>query len=278
MSDVDQSSDAWRAVAAAWDEYRDRLFELTRPVSDRLVEAIDPQPGQTVLELAAGPGETGFLVAERVGEAGRVISSDLDGFMLDAARRGADARGLRNVEIRKIDAQEIELADRSIDAVLCRFGIMLLPDPAKAVAGVHRVLRPGGRFAYAVFGPPAENPWMSLVAVALVQSGHPPQFDPGSAGSPFSLADVDVNRALLEDAGFSSVTADALAGVGTYRDFDEYWEMQSRLSGPLAMYIASLDAAQVAEVRAALRALAEPFISQSGVSFPSNVVIAAGTS
>lgn len=77
--DTDPSQESlrhWSAVAPAWEEYRDRLFEQTRPVSEWLVRQVDPQPGQTVLELTAGPGETGFLAAERLGPNGRLISSD----------------------------------------------------------------------------------------------------------------------------------------------------------------------------------------------------------
>jgi hypothetical protein len=78
-----------------------------------------------------------------------------------------------------------------------------------------------------------------MLGVALVESGHQLPFDALGPGGPFSLADLDANRALLAEAGFSAVTVDQLAGRGTYRDFDEYWEMQSRLSGPIAVYLAS---------------------------------------
>jgi SAM-dependent methyltransferase len=276
-STIEPTPSASKSVAAAWERYRERLFSFTRPVSDSLVSEIDPHPGQTVLELAAGPGETGFLVAERVRETGRVISSDLDPDMVDAARRGAVARGLKNVEFRLMDAQDIDLPDQSIDAALCRFGIMLLSDPATALAGVRRVLRPGGRLAYAVIGRPDENPWLSMLGVALVQSGHQPPFDPLAPGGPFSLADPDANRALLEAAGFSAVTVDQPAGMGTYRDFNEYWEMQSQLCGPIAVYLTSLDAAGVAEVRQTLERLVHPLVSGPTFSLPFNAVVAAGT-
>src|SRR5688572_16096750 len=98
--------DAWGAVAAAWEEYRERVFHQSRHVSDWLVDAVHPQPGQTILELAAGPREAGFLVAERVGPSGRLLSTDNDQLMIDAARRGAEARGLDNVEFRQVDAQD----------------------------------------------------------------------------------------------------------------------------------------------------------------------------
>ena len=81
-------------LSAAWERHRDRLFETQRHVSEWLIDQVDPQPGETILELAAGPGETGFLAAERLGAAGRLFSTDLGPGMVDAAQRGARARGL----------------------------------------------------------------------------------------------------------------------------------------------------------------------------------------
>ena len=126
-------------VAAAWERYRDRLFEGQRTLSEWIVDHVDPQPGQTVLELTAGPGETGFLAAERLAPGGRLISTDLSEGMVAAARRGADARGLTNVECRTMDAQQIDLSDASVDGVLSRFGMMLLPEPHLAAAGQARI-------------------------------------------------------------------------------------------------------------------------------------------
>ena len=133
---TEQTREFSDALAAAWERNRDRLFAAGRAVSDWLIDQIDPQPGQTILELAAGPGETGFLVAERVGPDGQVISTDLGPGMVAAARRGAEARGLTNVECRVMDAQQIDLPDASVDGVLSRFGIMLVPEPARVLTGI----------------------------------------------------------------------------------------------------------------------------------------------
>ena len=87
--------------------------------------------GDIVLELAAGVGDTGFDAADIVGERGRLISTDFSPAMLAAAGRRAAARGIANAEFREIDAEQIELDDDSVDGVLCRFGYMLMPDPAR---------------------------------------------------------------------------------------------------------------------------------------------------
>jgi ubiquinone/menaquinone biosynthesis C-methylase UbiE len=111
--------------------------------------------------------------------------------MVEAAERGAKARGLTNVESRVMDAQRIELPDNSVDGVLCRFGLMLMPEPALVLSGVRRVLRAGGRLAYAVFGPPEQNPWITLLVRAVQERGHQLRGDPfGPGGLFFSLADA----------------------------------------------------------------------------------------
>src|SRR5215204_1980415 len=153
----------WESVAEAWEANRQRVFDSFSTASDWLVEAIGAQPGQVVLDVAAGPGETGFLVAEAVGPEGRVISSDLAPTMVAAARRGAEARGLANVDCRVMDAQALDLGDDAVDAAISRLGLMLVPDPAAAFRELRRVVHSGGAVAYAVIGTPDQNQWMALM-------------------------------------------------------------------------------------------------------------------
>ena len=137
-----------------------------------------PRTGDTVLELAAGAGDTGFEAAAIVGERGRLISTDFSPAMLEAARRRGAELGVGNVEYRVIDAERIELDDDSVDGVLCRFGYMLMADPAAALAETRRVLRPGGRLALAVWGAPERNPFFGIIGIGLVQRGHMPPPEP----------------------------------------------------------------------------------------------------
>lgn len=259
-------------LAPAWEHHRERLFESVRPVSEWLVDQIDPRRGQTILELAAGPGETGFLAAERVGPDGRLISTDLSDGMVEAARRGADTRGLTNVECRVMDAQQIELPDASVDAVICRFGLMLAPDPGRALRETRRVLRDGGRLAYAVWGAPDRNPWLTLLVGAALESGHAPPGDPFGPGGPFSLSAPAANRELLEATGFSDVRVEEIGGVMRFDGFDDYWNLQSAVAGPIALLIGTLSAGGVDAIKAALAPTLAPFQSGNAYSIPSLTV------
>jgi ubiquinone/menaquinone biosynthesis C-methylase UbiE len=279
MSQPDHMPDAvdvGNALAPAWERHRERLFESFRPVSEWLVDQVDPRPGQTILELTAGPGETGFLAAERIGREGRLISTDLSAGMVDAARRGAQARGLDNVECRVMDAQHIDLPDTSVDGVISRFGVMLVPEPAQAASEARRVLRDDGRFAYAVLGPPDRNPWMSLFMRAVLQSGYAPPGDPFGPGGPFSLSAPDANRELLEDAGFSDVRVEEIAGAMRFDGFDEYWNLQSEVAGPVALLIGTLSAGDVDAIKVALEPALAPFQSENAYSIPSLAVAVSG--
>jgi ubiquinone/menaquinone biosynthesis C-methylase UbiE len=266
------SYDVWQRMAEGWDRERQWMWDVSRPIGEWMVDALDPQPGQTILELAAGPGETGFLAAERVGPDGRLISTDLSDGMVKAARRGAGARGLTTVECRVMDAQQIELPDASVDAVICRFGLMLAPDPGRALRETRRVLRDGGRLAYAVWGAPDRNPWLTLLVGAVLQSGHAPPGDPFGPGGPFSLSAPAANRELLEAAGFSDVRAEEIGGVMRFDGFDDYWNLQSAVSGPIALLIGTLSAGDVDAIKAALEPTLAPFQSGNAYSIPSLTV------
>lgn len=267
MTDTDPAKEAlrhWTTVAPAWDANRDRVFEHVRPVSEWLVEQLDPQPGQTVLELTAGPGETGFLVAPKLGPSGRLISSDFVPAMVESATRGAAERGLDNVECRVIDATQIDLADDSVDAVLSRFGLMLVPAQEQAMAEIRRVLRPGGRLAYATWGPPDRNPWIFQIVMALMQNGHAPAGDPFAPGGVFSLATPEANHELTSGAGFEDVRVEEVTGSMRFDSADDYWSFNTSIAGPVAELVGSLDDDQVRAIRSSLDPSLAPFQVDDG--------------
>jgi ubiquinone/menaquinone biosynthesis C-methylase UbiE len=130
-----ESRETWDRLASGWEDRREWLMDITGRVNDWLAQAVEPRPGQTVLELAAGTGDLGFAIAERVGPDGRVISSDFSPDMVEVARRQGEARGATNVDYRVVDAESMELDDDSVDAVVCRWGYMLMAGPSRSARG-----------------------------------------------------------------------------------------------------------------------------------------------
>ena len=178
-------------MAPGWDERHAYFEEIARPVTERMLERLDPSPGDAILDLAAGTGVVGFSAAALVGPTGRVIVSDFASAMVDVASRRAEELGLDNVECRVLDAERLDLPDGSVDAVLCRWGYMLMADAAAALRETRRVLRADGRVSCAVFAGPEQNPWAALPLRVLQQRGHIP---PPEADAPGILALADWDR------------------------------------------------------------------------------------
>jgi SAM-dependent methyltransferase len=262
-----ESPTSWNEVAGGWERRRAYVWDVTRPVSDRLVALLDPRPGETVLELAAGPGDTGFLAAELVGRTGRLLSTDVAPEMVAAARRRAAELGLENVEFRQENAQALDLPDGSVDGALCRWGYMLVDEPARAFAETRRVLRPGGRVAFAVWASPDENPWASATGRVLLERGLVERPEPNAPG-PFRLADPNALRALVTGTGLELVTVEDVAVLWRHDDFEGYWETSRDLSRTLAVALGQLEPDGVAEVREAVQAALADYDDGDGLAVP----------
>lgn len=243
-----ESLSTWGRMAPGWEDRREWMMDVTGPVNARLIEGVDPRPGERILEIAAGTGDLGFLAAERVGDEGTVVSTDFAPEMVDVAQRASRARGLDNVEHRVLDAERMDFDDDSFDRVLCRWGYMLMADPAAALSETRRVLRDGGSLGFAVWAAPQENPWAAVPAMTLVGMGHLPAPEPGMPGI-FALADPELTRRLVSSAGFESVELEQVSFEFRYADFDDAWDALMRLAGPLARAIDALDEDEQVRVR-----------------------------
>src|SRR4051812_43636658 len=191
-----QSLETWETLAQVWAREREFLWEVSGVVGTWLVDHLELKPGDTVLELAAGTGETGYAAARAVGEQGKVISTDFSAQMVEVARSGGEEQGLTNLEYRVMDAEHMGLDDDSVDGVMCRWGYMLMADPEAALRETRRVLRPGGRLTFSVWGPADRNPWALHVALLLVERGLMAPPEPGMPGI-FALADPDRIRSVV---------------------------------------------------------------------------------
>lgn len=267
----------WEDVASAWEAGRDRLFTQVRAVSERLVDLVEPQPGQTVLEVTAGPGETGFLAAERLGPTGHLVSSDFVPAMVEAARRGAEARGLTNVECRVIDATQIDLPAASVDGVLSRFGLMLIPDQQRAMAELRRVLRPGGRLAYATWATPDRNPWLGQIVLALLTHGHALPGNPFEPGGVFSLAAAEANESLVTGAGFEQVRVEEVQGTMRFDSVEDYFFFNTSVAGPVAKLVEGFDRPHLDAVLATVTENVQGFARDGGLELPWTAVLTAAS-
>jgi SAM-dependent methyltransferase len=266
--------DAWERAAAGWGKRADRIRDWGMPVSAAMVEALALRPGQRVLELAAGPGDTGFMAAELVGPGGTLVSSDGADAMLDVARARAAELGVDNVEFRQLELEWIDLKTATVDAVIVRWGIMLIVDPEAAAREVRRILRPGGRAAFAVWDKPEKNPWAVIPGRVMVELGHAEPPEPGAPGM-FSLAGDGQVAELLEGAGFQDVVVSPVSVTRHYDALDGYLEETLDMSPLFSATYRELSPDEQAAAVAAITTAAQPFVADDGsVTLPGSSLVA----
>ena len=267
----------WERAARGWGKRADRVREHGLPVSMWMIEHANLQPGQRILELAAGPGDTGFLAAELIEPGGTLVSSDASDAMLDLARTRAEMFGVTNVEFANLQLEWIDLPAAGVDAALCRWGVMLCADPPAAAKEVRRVLRPGGRFALAVWDLPERNPWTTIVSRTLVELGYTSPPDP-DAPSMFTLAAPGRLEALLEQAGFAEVEVDGVQLDRMYESVDEWLEETYDLSVMFAEVYDGLDDQEHRRLVETVASLAEPYLQDDGAMLlPGRSLVGAAT-
>jgi SAM-dependent methyltransferase len=228
-----------------------------------MVGRLDLRPGQRVLELAAGPGDTGFFAAQKIAP-GRLISSDASEAMLEVARSRARKLGIENVEFNRLELEWIDLPAASVDAVICRWGLMLCVDPSAAASEIRRVVKPGGRVTVAVWDSPELNPWATVALRPLIELGHMAPPDPSGPGM-FALAPASRLRDLLDNAGFVEVRDEAVELERSYRNVEEYIAETLDLSATFSELWTALDEEQRAEVMERVASLAETYRVSDGL-------------
>ena len=244
------------------------------PVSSWLLDHLHLQPGQTVLELAAGPGDTGFMAAELIRPGGHLISSDGSEAMVAVARERARALAIDNVEFKRLELEWIDQDTASVDAIVCRWGLMLTVDPAAALHEMRRVLRPGGSLAIAVWDQAAKNPWSTLPSEAMIRLGHMPPPDPDAPGM-YSLAAPGRLGEMLAQAGFLDVVIESIAVDRSYRDVAELLAETGDLSRTFGVAYARLSDSQRAEVRRETETLAAAYTKPGGtLTLPGRSLVA----
>jgi ubiquinone/menaquinone biosynthesis C-methylase UbiE len=263
----------WDSVAGGWEENAEFADERGDDLTERLLELASLEPGDRVLELACGPGSVGIVAADRVGAEGHVVLSDVAPAMVAVAAKRAAARGLENVSTNELDLESIDEPDDSYDVVLCREGLMLVPDPAGAAAEIRRVLRPGGRLALAVWGPRERNPWLGVIFDSVTEQLGAPVPPPGLPG-PFSLEDAGTVESILSGAGFAEVSVGEFDVPYRGKSAEEWWTRTVALAGPLANMLAALPEPAAAELRERAISRISAYQNGAGLNIPGVSLVA----
>jgi ubiquinone/menaquinone biosynthesis C-methylase UbiE len=263
----------WDGVADSWERNHAFVAGAKAPVTRAMFDGLALHPGDRVLELGSGTGELAAQVADLVGPTGAVVATDVAEAMVAVAAR--TLAGRPSVTVQVADAAQLDGVGADFDAVLCRMGLMFLEDPAIGFREIHRVLRPGGRMAVAVWAGPEHNPWMTVVGMSAMAAGLPvePPFGPGG---PFSLGDPVHLEALAVDAGFEAVAVDAVELVFPFADAAEHVAINGSLAPNLASVLRDATADQLDVVRAMVADATAGHATDGGLRVPGRALVVHG--
>jgi ubiquinone/menaquinone biosynthesis C-methylase UbiE len=253
----------WDRAAADYEpSWRDQLAVAQA----QLVARATLRCGERVLDVASGTGLVAFAAARAVGARGHVDGVDLSGEMVAAAVQRAGQLRVDNATFSRMDAEALEFPDAQFDAVLCGLGLMYVPDAARAIAEMRRVLRPGGRAALMVWGERASCGFSPLFEIvdAEVRSDVCPLF--------FRLGEPGVLAQTCTAAGFATVVETRLDAPLVYADAEAACRA-AFIGGPVALAWSRFDPEVRARVRERYVQAIAPFRSGEGYRLPGEFVV-----
>jgi SAM-dependent methyltransferase len=265
----------WQAAARAWNEWSPLLRAWLGPATEIMLDMANVGPGQRVLDVAAGAGDQTLQAAARVGPGGHVLATDISSNILAHAAENARRAGHRNVKTKVLDGEDLDVPAGTFDAVISRVGLIYFPDQQKALAGMKRALKPGGRVAAIVYSTAENNKFFSIpVSVIRRRANLPPPL-PGQPG-PFSLGGAGVLEDALRKAGFRDVASRLVPAPVRMKSAVECVRFEKDSFGALHQMLAGLDEAGR---EAAWREIAQELVAfegADGFAGPCEMVVAVG--
>lgn len=267
----------WRETAPYWEKHRAAIREMFAPVTQALIAGAQITSRSVVLDVGTGPGEPALTIAELLGAEGNVLGVDAVPEMVEAARREAKRRNLRNARFAVASADVLPAEGNRFDAVVSRFAVMFFPDPVRAVGEMLRVLKPGGRIAFAVWHFAERNPFHYIISRALE---HYVNWPPPAADAPdaFRFAEPGKLRAVLSEAGAAGASEDLLRfSIRATVSLDEFWTLRSEMSERLRSKLAKLTREQIVEVKHEVIGALRTYLVDGGVTLPAEVLMVTGS-
>jgi SAM-dependent methyltransferase len=267
--ELKESADWWRAGQAARQQ---RIGAAT----EKMLDLAGVQAGSRVLDVAAGTGESTLMAAQRVGGRGYVLATDQSSSMLSVAAEAARKEGLKNVETRVMNAENLELDVDSFDAVICRQALMLFPNPAKGLTEMRRVVKPEGKVAVIVFSALEKNPYHGIVFAIVQRLGNIP---PPSPGEPwmFALGDPGALEERYKRAGFLNVSVQALPIQRRFPSAADAIRRMRNGAGDMRELMSRLNETERERAWIEIEEQLREFEGPNGLELPGEVLIGVGT-
>jgi ubiquinone/menaquinone biosynthesis C-methylase UbiE len=259
--------EAWDAIAEGYDRY---VAPQEVELANEALRLARLEPGDRFLDVAAGPGGLS-LPAARLGA--RLLATDWSPAMIERFQSRVREEGLRDAEGRVMDCHALDLPDDSFDVTGSQFGVMLVPDQPRALREMVRVTKPGGRVLVIAYGSPAEFETLQVFISAL--TAVVPDF-PGLPDDPppleFQVADPDVFRQRLTDAGLKDVRIERTAERSVFTSGQEMWDWVLYGNPIPGMLVADLSEDQRTRLRQVLDSMVRERAGANGRAVLANAV------
>lgn len=262
-----------RVQRYGWDKasalYENLWQAQLKPAQNKLLDFANIKPGEKIIDVACGTGLVSFRTLEVARENGFVLGVDISDKMVEIASKEAEERDLSNIRFERMDAEELKINDNEFDVALCALGLMYVPDPINALKEIHRVLKPGGRCAIAVWGRRDECGWAEIFEIVdkRVSSEVCPMF--------FNLGNNDMLERSLHAAGFSKTYFEKISTL-LYYDSAEQACAAAFAGGPVALPYFKFSDDVKKEVHEEYLASIELYKKNDGYFVPGEFVIASG--
>ena len=263
----------WSESAPYWEKYRPVIVRMFAPVSQALIEDAAIRKGNSVLDVATGPGEPALTIADVVGPEGTVVGTDVAPEMVKAARREASRRKLQNARFEVAFTDSLPFPADTFDAAVSRFGVMFFPSPLDCLRDVLRVLKPGGRIAFAVWYLAEKNPFDYLITRVVDRYVQPAAPKPGATDM-FRFAKPGDLVAVLSSAGATAASERVLQfSIRAGLSAEEFWTIRSEMSEKLRTKLAPLSGSQREGLKWEAIEAIRAYSSEDGISIPAEVLM-----
>jgi enediyne biosynthesis protein CalE5 len=224
---------SWNSVADSWKKWWTPIERGAEKVSKRLIELAEIKLGSRVLDIATGIGEPAITAANLVGNNGHILAIDISAQMLYNAKQRAISLGLQDViEFKEGDIETIDLPSSTFDAVLCRWGLMFLPDLKAGLSNIYRSLKAGGHFAAAVWASPDQDT-LSATTMNIVMKESDSTPPPPGAPGPFSLSDENSLKNSFMSSGFEDLVIERINVSFDFDSPEDFSTFVTETVGPL---------------------------------------------
>ena len=265
----------WEDAAPGWARWEASISAWMEPATAAMLAMAGIDTGDRVLDLACGAGSQTLEAASLVGPPGHVVANDISDTMLHHVLENARAAGMSNVSGLAGAAEDLDMAAESFDAVICRLGLMLFGEPARALAAVRRALLPGGKVSVVVFTTPAANAFMAQPMQILLRHAGKPLPGPGQPGI-FALGAPGALVQLLVDSGFVGVEQRSVALQLSMSSAAQALTMMQEAFGAYRAVVNDRPEAVKAAAWEDVAELLKHFETPTGFVAPTEVLVAAG--